>query len=257
MQQATGINLLLLLLWLCPALAWSQQLVADEPAPLKRYTVELVLFTYEENVGLGSEIFAPDAPAVPVEPEEADEVGYEEPGRETPPETEPLDDPIDIELALLATEDLALTDVVDRLNLLDAYEPVMHVGWTQAAPPEADSSPVPLTTFTETPDGLQGSFTLYLERFLHLVVDLAMDAPPQKIRVAFDDDRPAYELDGSDRGSLPVYYRIQEDRIVKNGELRYFDHPKFGVIAKVTRVAEDENDDRESGTDPLISRSLQ
>jgi hypothetical protein len=38
----------------------------------------------------------------------------------------------------------------------------------------------------------------------------------------------------------PVYYRIQENRILKNGELRYFDHPKFGVLAKVTRVEEEE-----------------
>ena len=27
---------------------------------------------------------------------------------------------------------------------------------------------------------------------------------------------------------------------MKNGELRYFDHPKFGVLAKITRVEEPE-----------------
>ena len=32
------------------------------------------------------------------------------------------------------------------------------------------------------------------------------------------------------------FYRIEEDRIVKNGDVRYFDHPKFGVVVKVTRV---------------------
>ena len=43
---------------------------------------------------------------------------------------------------------------------------------------------------------------------------------------------------------LPVYYRLEENRILKNGELRYYDHPKFGVLAKVTRVeVEDEDED--------------
>ena len=41
----------------------------------------------------------------------------------------------------------------------------------------------------------------------------------------------------------PVYFRIQENRILRNGELRYFDHPKFGVVAKVTRVEQSEEDE--------------
>ena len=41
-----------------------------------------------------------------------------------------------------------------------------------------------------------------------------------------------------DRVDRPVHYRIQEDRIFKSGETRYFDHPKFGVLAKITRWEE-------------------
>lgn len=36
--------------------------------------------------------------------------------------------------------------------------------------------------------------------------------------------------------AAPVYYRIREDRIVRNGELRYYDHPRFGAVAKITRI---------------------
>jgi len=39
---------------------------------------------------------------------------------------------------------------------------------------------------------------------------------------------------------MPVRYRILDDRIFKNGETRYFDHPKFGVVARITRVEEEE-----------------
>jgi hypothetical protein len=38
----------------------------------------------------------------------------------------------------------------------------------------------------------------------------------------------------------PVHYRISEDRILRNGELRYYDHPKFGLLARATRVEETE-----------------
>ena len=35
--------------------------------------------------------------------------------------------------------------------------------------------------------------------------------------------------------ALPPGHSL-EDRIVKHGEVRYFDHPKFGVVAKVLRL---------------------
>ena len=53
-------------------------------------------------------------------------------------------------------------------------------------------------------------------------------------------------------------FRIQEDRIVKNGETRYFDHPKFGVVAKVTRVEEEEPvDDEFAKSRELLGRLRQ
>ena len=61
------------------------------------------------------------------------------------------------------------------------------------------------------------------------------------IRSGFDDGY--YDLRLRDEPvSYPVRYRIEEDRIFRNGELRYFDHPKFGVLAKITRVEEEESD---------------
>jgi hypothetical protein len=44
----------------------------------------------------------------------------------------------------------------------------------------------------------------------------------------------------------PVRYRIFEDRIFKSGDLRYFDHPKFGVLAKITRVEEPGDEEPEA-----------
>ncbi len=50
----------------------------------------------------------------------------------------------------------------------------------------------------------------------------------------------------------PIRYRIFEDRIVKNGDVRYFDHPKFGVIAKITRFEEPEEEEFIDDTDDLL-----
>ena len=50
-------------------------------------------------------------------------------------------------------------------------------------------------------------------------------------------------------------YRLQENRIVKNAETRYFDHPKFGVVAKVVRV-EDLVDEEELAVQPPLIGSV-
>ena len=68
--------------------------------------------------------------------------------------------------------------------------------------------------------------------------------------------RPQYEFE-LESAAAPIFYRIQENRIIKNGEIRYFDHPKFGVIAKVTRIEEPEDDSEEEEAElpQLLSRS--
>ncbi len=139
---------------------------------------------------------------------------------------------------------------------------MMHFGWTQSTRPQEETQAIELHRFGKPPQGLDGSFTLYLSRFLHLVVDLALDAPEDfsisaavdEPHLAFGDSRSRF---GDEIGLRPqsVRYRIQENRIVRNGDVRYFDHPKFGVVAKITRVEEEEIDaDNAPGMEPLVNR---
>jgi hypothetical protein len=119
----------------------------------------------------------------------------------------------------------------------------MHFGWTQATWPEDQTEAIPLHLFARPPEDLDGSLTLYLGRYLHLVVDLQMKAPQE----ATESVAPTSGFNGfttplEPLGEIlapPVYYRISEDRILRNGEIRYYDHPKFGLLAKVTRVEEE------------------
>jgi Peptidoglycan-binding protein, CsiV len=253
--------------------------VAQEESPeenveeeeVRRYTVEVIVFSYEEEVSVGSELFFPDEP-----PAEEDLLADEEAGdikQVDAVEDEFTVEEVDAEveesefgLVLLTEEELILGDAARQFELLDAYETILHVGWTQPTYPEEETSPIELRTLGEPPDGLNGTFRLYLSRYLHLVVDLALDAPVEIDEAVFVDDsffdfgdaRPRID-DSVDPAPLPVRYLIQENRIVKNGELRYFDHPKFGVLAKITRVEEDEDDEfgEDELPDPLISFSGQ
>jgi hypothetical protein len=92
--------------------------------------------------------------------------------------------------------------------------------------------------------------------------DPPLAAPPEETSASvltFGDARIQNEYELIDQyGELlppPIRYRISEDRIMKNGDIRYFDHPKFGMIAKITRVEEAEEEIIDD-TEDLLPGSL-
>jgi len=210
----------------------AQEDVAEKEI-VRRYTVELVVFAYAEDISTGSELFVRDEPVIAEDALPTDE--SESTGKNTDVRKSRSKSPAirRLEFARLPRNEFTMTDIRRRLDLLDAYDPIMHVAWTQPTYPQEETAAIRLSALGRVPAGLDGTFTLYLSRFLHLVVDLQLDARG-------DDSRP----DGGyvDPIARAVQYRIRENRIVKNGELRYFDHPKFGVIAKVTRVEEQQEE---------------
>ncbi len=221
---------------------------AVEEEEIRRYTVEMIIFSYAQDVATGSEIFVADEPPLLEDPlgelpEDSQEERQPEvevlPQIEGDSETE-LDETGEDKyaLVLLAEEDYTLGDALDEMERLDVYQPLMHFGWTQPTLPEEDTVALELQTLAMPPQGLAGSLTLYLSRYLHLVVDLQLDEA--------DSTTPDYIFGGYDLhhydepDSYPVRYRITENRIIRNGELRYFDHPKFGVLARITRYEKEQ-----------------
>lgn len=242
-----------LALFLLPLLAIdtaAQQISDEQPADVRRYTVEMIIFAYADSVSAGSEIFVPDLPPE-AEIQALDEFGAATPGAlQSSPDIAPepvveetiesaiddsFEDAIPFEIVMLPENEFSLDTVYEHLDRLDAYRPLLHFGWTQPTYPDRLSKPRPLSSFVTPPEGLAGELNLYLSRYLHLVVNLELDAP--STNATFDTYRNDYVLD------YPVRYRINEDRIFRNGELRYFDHPRFGVLAKITRVEEDDEPD--------------
>lgn len=271
-MRRIGLTIFTLLL---PALVLSQEalldseLLSEEEAEVRRYTVELIVFRYAEDVSVGTELFKPKLIEIAPDPLLATEYTDTPPDDPAPVETANDDNRTTnrFEILMLADDDLELTGTFDRLDRLDAYEPLLHVGWTQTALPEEETPALDLREFGVPPAGLDGAFTLYLSRFLHLVVDLELDAPEtgraygsgtpvfDQPAPRFGDVRSEREFDAGYLYEEPRYeplrYRLDENRLFKNGETRYFDHPKFGVIAKVVRFEEPEPEEEPDDTEFL------
>lgn len=264
----------------------------EQQETLPRYRVEMIVFAYSEDASGSGEMWIPDEPppetAVfepPIESaivtdEALDSEVLEQQRLEAEvrefEEFEQLlqdDDLVAIELALDVAEDkestrilfpgeLVLGATFAKLERLDTYLPLLHAGWIQTVYEQEDMAAVPLDAFGELPRGLDGSVTLYMGRFLHLVMNLELDADwqiplddsastlPDEEIVEYSDNRVGTGLlEGNpmDAAEPSIRYRIIEDRKVRRNELHYFDHPKFGVIARVTlEELEQSTDDQEA-----------
>lgn len=260
------ISLLLTLLAMAPAQA--QEIEVEEQPEVRRYAVEVIIFRYAQDVSTGSEIFEADEPVV-----EAPllEEGSLLPEAENPllsmPSEAPIDEPVDallqdpeperdIGFMILEEDQYTMGEVMGHIDRLEVYDLLMHFGWIQATWPEEETDAIELASLATPPEGLDGNVTLYLSRYLHLVVNLQLDAPPADTgstefddpMVNYGDYRTLNEI-GNYQPPGAVRYRIEEDRIFRSGELRYFDHPKFGVLAKVTRVEEEEPTETQDATE--------
>ncbi len=240
----------LVLAWLAAVLpAHAQEAVGtDEAEPeIPRYAVEIILFRYSRSAAAGNEVFLPDAPSGVSDaglPEDATGIPeFGDPVSRAPvPATEELGEipvpAVAVNFAPTPRAQLVLGEVYSQLQRLDAYEPVMWSGWTQDAIEREGSPLIPLRRIGNAPPEFDGTLQLYLSRFLHLVADVTFSerqAAPATVRT----ERPGSARQSRDPVAAwaPVArMRIAEDRIMKNGDIRYFDHPKFGLLATVTRL---------------------
>jgi hypothetical protein len=263
----------------CAALALFAHAAAaqtEAPAPgeeqPRRYTVELIVFAYDEGVPSGSEVFVPDEPPEERIPEFSDRIDdpafpddaprsygdagsapfpAELPDGPLPAAGDAAGDPLEdlpparqwIELRLHDEQQPRMNEIYAKLVNIDAYHPLMRASWTQTTHARDVAPALHLQSLGGAPPGLDGSVTLYAGRFVHLVLDLALDAAPAEAGVYRGDGRRADGY-GDDLFRAPLRYRLAEDRIMRMGDIRYFDHPRFGVIARVT-AAEDDEDEAE------------
>jgi len=190
----------------------------DDAEKPKVYQVELLLFRHADQSRTTSEI-----PRMP-EQEIADILEQDLPRidatdqQSTSYEAAAAQSPY---WRVLATDQLLLNNVSNRLNSLGAYELVSHVGWLQTAPDVADAADLSLIDLGIYQDQAIGSIKLFKRRYLHLAVDVAL---PGNSRDAFNVFTAAE--------AAPA---INESRRMRLENLVYFDQPQFGIIAMVAR----------------------
>jgi len=111
-------------------------------------------------------------------------------------------------------------------------------------PPLADQGPDEIVT-TINENFVSGTLTLTRGRYLHMGLDLLYERQANSPQL--------FSFFGfGNAEDIPEIYRLIQSRRMKRGEIHYFDHPKFGVLAMVTAVEDDgQDDDGEAQTIPL------
>ncbi len=96
-----------------------------------------------------------------------------------------------------------------------AYRPILHVAWVQ----QGGGAPVHI----QSGDGkLNGYLGMQQGQGLQLTVDFELAADKDE---SYGKTRPV--------GSAALY-RLNEKRAIKLNEVYYLDHPKFGLVAKIS-----------------------
>jgi hypothetical protein len=109
-------------------------------------------------------------------------------------------------------DNMTLNDGLAALSKDPAYRPIVHFSWIQSAD-------VVVPVHIQSPDGkLNGYLQMQHEQSLQMMVDLE------------------YASNQSDNSGKSIIYRLNEKRPVKLNEVYYLDHPKLGVIAKISAL---------------------
>ena len=133
-----------------------------------------------------------------------------------------------IALKISQRKSLNMSAIYNRLNRLRVYEPVIWGGWEQRLTNEQNAFPVNLRSIKNTLGKFDGNIKFYESSGgrLRLSVDIEMY---EKIEIS------ANESDGEQHEQQINTYKISNDKEMRYDELRYFDHPKFGLIAKIQK----------------------
>ncbi len=143
--------------------------------------------------------------------------------------------------AMISQDDLELKKEFEYLYNSNSYEPLLHFSWNESIYPNGKKNVRPLCSFMALPTNVKGNLTLYLSRYLHLDINIQINEPSEKISLKNLSDN----LQELKPITHYIKYQINEDRIFRNQELHYFDHPRIGVLAKVSRIENEALEDSE------------
>ncbi|MEK6748579.1 MAG: CsiV family protein [Pseudomonadota bacterium] len=230
----------------------------------KWYEVELILFAHPDGNALQSEHWVSD-PGLPPSDKSVERLTRPAPPPAANPAAATAAPPKNVPVAfqMLPPNDMKLSPLVEKLTASAGYKVLMHTAWRQPvskgergsgvmldntvdanySPPSATPPAVVGTALAPEVSPFIGVFALTSTRYLHVTVDI-LYRQPDVVRAAsvIDNTTPTFSM-GVDSGipttavNNPIAgFRMTDLRKIKTDQLHYFDHPLFGVIARVVPV---------------------
>jgi len=124
----------------------------------------------------------------------------------------------------LDPQSYTMNSISSTLASAPGYHVLFHHAWRQLAYDRTNAADYPVHSLADNShDSVTGTITLIRERYLHLDVDLLLTSAGSSAPVLYS----------AGPGNAPAW-RLSEKRRIRSGELHYFDHPRFGVIVRVT-----------------------
>lgn len=110
-------------------------------------------------------------------------------------------------------DELSLKKSYSKLARGTDYQPIMHVAWIQKVNSNSYSRAVRIRNRERT---INGFFMLQRGHLVHMIADI--------------------EYSPNDEYENAPIYRLNEKRRFKLNETHYLDHPKFGILARVSPI---------------------
>lgn len=118
-----------------------------------------------------------------------------------------------------------LSKAAEALEAGGDYLILTHRRWEQEAEPRSTAKWMRVGNPNLFESDLIGTMRFYQSRYLHIELELL-----------FRDRSVAMVSSTAGVVALPQVYRISEHRRIRNLEVNYFDHPKFGALVQVTPI---------------------
>lgn len=202
------------------AITFTAVLAIPTGASARAFVVEIIVFDDPSGDGLHAEHWSAD-PGKPPLQDAVELVHSREGGSEQAARA----------YRLVGRSGFALSGVWDSLRRSARYRPFLHVGWRQPGLSHGAARPVHVgphlgvrRTGGPGPEGgerpaVDGTVKVSLARYLHVALDLVYSRPG-------NDETATPNAD-------PARFRLVSERRMRSGELHYFDHPLFGVLALI------------------------
>ena len=204
LRRAPFARLLLLTCVACAASSGGQALAQEDGF---RVALEMIVFAQLEPEA-STEDLGVEAPRLPPPRIWPAPLALPDSGAVTPPAPKGV--------VALTRAQYAMREIWGVMRRSAEYRPLAHFAWAMPAGWDGEPVALRLSTLSAVALPFSGLASLREDRFVHLTLDLRLP-----------DGRDADEV-----------FRLSERRRMLLGELHYFDHPRFGAVARLFRYRE-------------------